>query len=486
MAEKHIADGEPSFKAASVAPDVCLVGGSAVPFDSFQDLSHEKDYVSTVKARGEHVLTVDSVIAGTQGNAGSGVVSGTSLGSGDCKITSGADSVKAEGKPVARHLSDVSMNNGNTPGTLYTMASAPNGTIQDNKQPCNNPPKRSELLDKLEAFKDGLKNDIFNANRIDQYVTPIINRMEESAKQSIDSIRPGQDSLAVTQGAAEMARGILGFVKDVGLGLVRLEYFEVKQLSFVTKAEENASVAILAENIRLGNVCAELINQQALAAGKEIAKPVTEPWVRGDHIEALTRGALEVGTIIAPLTKIGILGKVAEVAGEVSKGAEVAGEVSKGTEVAGEVSKGGQAAETADVAGGGLESKPPNVTDDVSKGEPAADPAHPQKQPTTNEAKSNGVNIISKKTVGFRREHILNRHRFGSNKPKKTEFPQGWSDDKIIDNVESVANDPNSQPTSNKYGTSVIGEREGVKIRVDFYPDNHPLYGGEISTAYPP
>jgi len=319
MAEKHIADGEPSFKAASVAPDVCLVGGSAVPFDSFQDLSHEKDYVSTVKARGEHVLTVGSVIAGTQGNAGSGVVSGTSLGSGDCKITSGADSVKAEGKPVARHLSDVSMNNGNTPGKLYTMASAPNGIIQDNKQPCNNPPKRSEFLDKLEALKKDLEDDIANAKPLDKYAAPYFNNADEYSQKLIDSIRPVQDSLEVTQGAAEVARGALGFGKDFGLGLGKL-FVEVIQLNLVTQLEtgleQGISAAILAENIRLGNVCGELIKQQALAAGKEIAKPVTEPWVRGDHIEAVTRGVLEVGAILAPLTKIGKLGKVGE--GEVA------------------------------------------------------------------------------------------------------------------------------------------------------------------------
>jgi hypothetical protein len=30
-----------------------------------------------------------------------------------------------------------------------------------------------------------------------------------------------------------------------------------------------------------------------------------------------------------------------------------------------------------------------------------------------------------------------------------------------------------------------IGTRDGVEIRVDFYPNNHPKYSGQISTAYP-
>jgi hypothetical protein len=30
-----------------------------------------------------------------------------------------------------------------------------------------------------------------------------------------------------------------------------------------------------------------------------------------------------------------------------------------------------------------------------------------------------------------------------------------------------------------------IGVVEGIEIRVDFYPINHPHYSGRVSTAYP-
>ena len=30
-----------------------------------------------------------------------------------------------------------------------------------------------------------------------------------------------------------------------------------------------------------------------------------------------------------------------------------------------------------------------------------------------------------------------------------------------------------------------IGVRDGIEIRVDFYPPTHPKYAGQISTAYP-
>jgi hypothetical protein len=80
----------------------------------------------------------------------------------------------------------------------------------------------------------------------------------------------------------------------------------------------------------------------------------------------------------------------------------------------------------------------------------------------------------------------LNRHRFGAGKPGKTEFPATWSDSKILHNVSDVATDPKAVRGVGKYDSPyAIGERNGINIRVDFYPVNHPKYGGKISTAYP-
>lgn len=129
MAEKHMGIRESQYVVLNTAPDVCVVGIVPVPFDSYQDLSHQKSYVSNVRARGKPILTVGSVIAGTQGNAGKGVSSGTSLSNGDCEILTGVPHIKCKGKPVARHGSLVMMNNRNTIGTLYTQVNPPNGPI---------------------------------------------------------------------------------------------------------------------------------------------------------------------------------------------------------------------------------------------------------------------------------------------------------------------------------------------------------------------
>jgi hypothetical protein len=108
---KHIADAETEFVVVGVSPDFCKVGKAIIPFDISQVIASEKtSYSKSVFARGEKVLLLDSVIKGVKGNAGKGVVSQVSLGSGCNKVLQGSSSVFAEGKKVARHDDLVSMN----------------------------------------------------------------------------------------------------------------------------------------------------------------------------------------------------------------------------------------------------------------------------------------------------------------------------------------------------------------------------------------
>ncbi|WP_374981514.1 DUF637 domain-containing protein [Pseudomonas solani] len=81
--------------------------------------------------------------------------------------------------------------------------------------------------------------------------------------------------------------------------------------------------------------------------------------------------------------------------------------------------------------------------------------------------------------------HILANHRYGAGKPKKTEFPQSWDDKKIIYYVSDIATDPALVKQYDTRGTPyVTGLREGMRIRVNFYPDSG-VKAGKISTAYP-
>lgn len=72
-----------------------------------------------------------------------------------------------------------------------------------------------------------------------------------------------------------------------------------------------------------------------------------------------------------------------------------------------------------------------------------------------------------------RREHILDGdatgggHRPGTGKPGKSEFPQGWSDDKIMHEISDIATDPNYISRVGRGGRKITdGNRNGVDIRV--------------------
>lgn len=88
-----------------------------------------------------------------------------------------------------------------------------------------------------------------------------------------------------------------------------------------------------------------------------------------------------------------------------------------------------------------------------------------------------------------RQDHILDGdpddpesggHKHGTGRPGKTEFPEDWDDDDIIDNVEDVARNPDSPPRQLPDGKwEVRGERDGVNIRV-IVDEN-----GSVRTGHP-
>ncbi len=108
---KHIADAETKFVVTNVPPDFCEVDGSVVAFDISNEMCNERaDYSPNCYSRGERVLKVGSVIRGTEGNAGKGVLSGVSQGSGDAMMVEGADHLFVNSKPICRHLDKALMN----------------------------------------------------------------------------------------------------------------------------------------------------------------------------------------------------------------------------------------------------------------------------------------------------------------------------------------------------------------------------------------
>lgn len=104
MSTPHIADAEDEFYVLTISPDFCQVGDTVVPFFPMHKLpTEEADYATSVFARSEKVLMVDSIVDGVKGNAGAGVGSHVSLASGHVKMIQGDSTVFVESRQVARH-----------------------------------------------------------------------------------------------------------------------------------------------------------------------------------------------------------------------------------------------------------------------------------------------------------------------------------------------------------------------------------------------
>lgn len=90
-------------------------------------------------------------------------------------------------------------------------------------------------------------------------------------------------------------------------------------------------------------------------------------------------------------------------------------------------------------------------------------------------------------TTEGRKIHILDGegngkggHVAGTGNPGKTEFPESWDDDKIINNIEDVAKAPDRPPTLEQSGNYKFnGTRDGVEIEGYVTPE------GQVQTGYP-
>lgn len=357
---RHVAHVD-AWKAVSTAPDLCKVGNSVVAFDSSAVLSTPVQSSPNVKARGTPVYRQGDLMAQTQGNAGQHVESGTSLGAGFVKILEGHDKVVCNGLPIARHDSLCKVNcnaqgQGGAMGKLVTedksvSSSAPAGSGEV-------PPgqRSSPRLEQLKARRDALASGQLDLNALDEYVDfKSANGVLDGA---IGSIKGDPGTLG--DYAAQATRGVLGFVKDAGMGIGELAYEGIKAVPKMARSMytptgqelQTLDAQILAENLRLGNITPGTVGSGALQIGKAIIKPVTEPWSKGQYVEAGTRAVAEVGTLFAgAITKLGKLGEAGKAA-EVLNTAGKADDVADAAKVA-EAADAGKAADAAEAGKGG-------------------------------------------------------------------------------------------------------------------------------------
>lgn len=111
MADKHIANRESPWFALNLNPDFCKLGKKVVPFDIARSLNQDKAlYATTVYARGQPLLMIDSVARGVKGNAGRGRRSKVSRNQGHVWVRTGSATVFVEGRALVRHLDRCQMN----------------------------------------------------------------------------------------------------------------------------------------------------------------------------------------------------------------------------------------------------------------------------------------------------------------------------------------------------------------------------------------
>ncbi|SDH17232.1 protein of unknown function [Pseudomonas flavescens] len=147
---RHAANDSHEWKAVCSVPDFCKVGNAVVPFDSFATIGNQTQSSPDVKAQGVPVYRVGDLHKGVQGDAGSHVVAGTSLGGGYVKFLSGQDDVKVNGIPLVRQDSAclVNCNGAGVGGALGKVVTTQRGAdTQAEKTAEEANPELQALLD---------------------------------------------------------------------------------------------------------------------------------------------------------------------------------------------------------------------------------------------------------------------------------------------------------------------------------------------------
>ncbi|MDM5176852.1 hypothetical protein PO883_06525 [Massilia sp. DJPM01] len=315
---RHIAHAD-GWLVVATEPDLCQVGQCVVAFNSFAQLDYKYAASPDVKARGTPVYRVGDLFRNTQANAGAHIVSGTSLSTGYVQILEGHSNVKVNGIAVARHDSGCRINCdsagvGGARGQIVTMtktvASPP---AKGAAAPAGAAARISKKLLALKALREKVIAGRLDFDAFDEFID------FDSANSVLDGWigkiqgTPG----TVSDWDAQLGRGLLGGAKDLAFGLSELFYEGMKGVPKLVRRFGTVDGQLLAaldeqillEEINLGNVNTTSIAQDAGKLAQAIARPVTNPWTKGQYVESISRGGFEVITFFSGLLKAGRVAK---------------------------------------------------------------------------------------------------------------------------------------------------------------------------------
>jgi Bacterial EndoU nuclease len=399
MADREIARKTEIAWAINTKKDFCRVGKDIIPFDIVCDLSKATSYSKNVTANGKPVLSIDHVIPGMVGNAGSGIESGVSQMAGTVVLTNGSPTVTANGKGSVRNGDECKMNcdaagKSNVPGKIYTStAQAQAARVEQNIWFSTREGLDGETDRRYGPNYDRFKHiaDEWNSGKpLGEQIKRVAHAMNYTAPDEVVAARRAVQDEAAAKWATLDALASSPLAAAFYLG-------------GVASGAEPETLDKLAQT---GQVVGGIVGPLAAARGG--VNPIRPP-MQGER--PLTQQAVRLPE---PIQRPGI------------------------------------------------RPQPPQANGVIVKTTPPVD------------------------LVGFRSAHILNRHRNGAGQPGKTEYPASWSDQKIIDATNKIANDPTAAGGMGKYNSPFkTGVVDGIEIRVDFYPTNHPTYAGRVSTSYP-
>ncbi|MDQ1924120.1 hypothetical protein [Massilia pseudoviolaceinigra] len=299
---RHIAHAD-GWLVVATEPDLCHVGKCVVAFNSFAQLDYRHAASPDVKARGTPVYRIGDLFKNTQANAGAHIVSGTSLSTGYVQILEGHSNVKVNGIPVARHDSGCRINcdsagMGGARGQVVTMVKtiAP-PPAKGAAAPASAVARVSNKLLALKTMRDKLLAGRLDLDALDEFID--FDRANAVSDGWIGAIQgtPG----TVGDWAAQGLRGVLGGAKGFVMGTGELAYEVVKgvpkllRMGGTVQGQQLAMLdkLILIEDIRLGNVSATSVAQDASGLASAMVSPVTNPWSKGQYVESVTRGVFE-------------------------------------------------------------------------------------------------------------------------------------------------------------------------------------------------
>lgn len=311
---RHIAHAD-GWLVVATEPDLCQVGKCVVAFNSFAQLDYKYAASPDVKARGTPVYRVGDLFRKTHANAGAHIVSGTSLSTGYVQILEGHSNVKVNGIAVARHDSGCRINcdsagMGGARGQVVTMAkTVASPPAKGTAAPAGAVVRISKKLLALKALREKVIAGRLDFDAFDEFVD--FDRTNSVLDGWIGKIQgtPG----TVSDWDAQLGRGLLGGAKDLAFGLSELFYEGMKGVPKLVRRFGTVDGQLLAaldeqiflEEISLGNVNTTSIAQDAGKLAQAIARPVTNPWTKGQYVESISRGGFEVITFGFGLLKAG-------------------------------------------------------------------------------------------------------------------------------------------------------------------------------------